>query len=204
MGPPIGADGCRLLVGLGNPGARYAATRHNLGFMVLDRLAAAHGLSVSRYACGAFCGRASIAGVTLHLAKPWGYMNRSGGPVAALRRHLRLDHRALLVVHDDLDLDFGRIKITEKGGHGGHRGLQSIIEALGGGDFPRLRVGIGRPAVPEENDAVAWVLSTFSAEQRRRLPSILEMAREAAETVIASGTQVGMNRFNGRRSTISH
>jgi len=194
----------RLLIGLGNPGEQYAHTRHNAGFMVLDALTRYHALSLARYCCGAFCGRGEIEMVPVLLAKPWGYMNRSGIPVATLARHMKIEASELLVIHDDLDLDFGRIKITEKGGHGGHKGLKSIIDALGHGAFPRLRIGIGRPATDEQVDPAVYVLAVFGTAEQKQLPSILDRAREAVETVVTRGTKAGMNRFNSRRSAISN
>ncbi len=189
----------RLVVGLGNPGPRYAPTRHNVGFMVADRLAEEAGIAVGREKFGAEFGRGRIDGHEIILAKPNSFMNRSGPPVRALAEFFQISTREVLVIHDDIDLDFGRLKIKEKGGHGGHNGIRSLIDAFGGGDFARLRVGIGRS---DGGRAVAdYVLDRFLPEEAGVLPQIIDRARDAVITILCKGITAGMNQFNTKRIT---
>jgi PTH1 family peptidyl-tRNA hydrolase len=176
--------------GLGNPTRRYAATRHNVGFMVLDMLA-------SRLKCrfrglpGRDIARKQFAGQDLILVKPLLYMNESG---VAVQRQLERRPDDLLVVCDDLALPFGRLRLRPKGSDGGHKGLASIILHLGRGDFPRLRVGIDAPEPGK--DAVQYVLEPFSEDQAGLLPEVLARAADACLTVVTQGIQSAMNRFN--------
>jgi peptidyl-tRNA hydrolase, PTH1 family len=189
----------RLVVGLGNPGERYAPTRHNVGFMVADRLADEAGISLGREKFGAVFGRGRLEGHEIVLAKPNSFMNRSGSPVRALADFFQLSSREMLVIHDDIDLDYGRFKIKEKGGHGGHNGIRSLIDAFGGGDFARLRVGIGRS---ERGKPVAdFVLDRFLPTEAAALPQIIDRARDAVVTILCKGTKVGMNQFNTKLIT---
>lgn len=190
----------RLVVGLGNPGPRYAATRHNIGFRVLDRLAAEFGIEVSREKFTAVFGRGRIADVDVVLAKPLAFMNRSGPPVRNLADFFRISSQGLLVLHDDIDLDYGRLKIKEKGGHGGHNGIRSLIDAFDGGDFARLRVGIGRSETGEQPVA-DYVLDHFTRDEAAELPRIIERARDAVVTILCKGTKIGMNQFNTKPVT---
>ena len=189
----------RLVVGLGNPGERYARTRHNVGFMVADRLADDAGIAFGREKFGAVFGRGRLEGNDIILAKPNSFMNRSGPPVRALADFFQIDSREVLVIHDDIDLDYGRLKIKEKGGHGGHNGIRSLIDAFGGGDFTRLRVGIGRS---DSGERVAdFVLDRFLPMEADVLPQIIDRAREAVVTILCRGTKVGMNQFNTKLIT---
>lgn len=190
-----------VVVGLGNPGGTYAATRHNAGFMALDSLATHHGIQLATQEYGAIYGQGKIAGRCVVLAKPWRFMNRSGDPVAELLQHLASSVQELLVIYDDMDLELGRIQIKQKGGHGGHKGLQSIMEAIGGGEFVRLRLGIGRP--PIGIDPVEFVLEPFAPHEHCALAHMLEKAREAVVAILAEGPQHGMNRFNRKRAAVS-
>jgi PTH1 family peptidyl-tRNA hydrolase len=148
-----------LVAGLGNPGAEYAATRHNIGFMVVDSLADAHGIAVQRRKFDVLYGKGRIAGAEVVLAKPQAFMNRSGPPLRQLADFFRILGKAMVVVHDDIDLAFQRLKIKEKGGDGGHKGIRSIINAFGGGDFTRVRLGVGRSQIGAQ--VVDHVLSGF-------------------------------------------
>lgn len=189
-----GGSPLRLVAGLGNPGDRYAATRHNVGFRVVDRLAEEYGIRVERRKAEALYGRGRIEAVEVVLAKPIAFMNRSGPPLRGLCDFFQVRVEDLLVIHDDIDLEFGRLKIKAKGGHGGHNGIRSIMEAFGGGDFARLRVGIGRG---EAGERVAdYVLDRFLPEENARLGEILDRARDAAVTILCRGITIGMNRFN--------
>jgi peptidyl-tRNA hydrolase, PTH1 family len=183
-----------LVAGLGNPGANYAQTRHNAGFLVIDALAGAHKITLQKRKFDVLYGRGSIKGVDVLLAKPQSYMNRSGPPLRALADYFRIQRQAMVIVHDDIDLAFQRLKIKEKGGDGGHKGIRSIIDAFGGGEFTRLRIGVGRCA--GDRDVVDHVLGEFDQEQTKVLGELLQTASEAIVTVLTKGTKDGMNRYN--------
>jgi len=190
----------RLVVGLGNPGEAYAKTRHNAGFMVVDKISDAFSIALEKQKFDARFGIGFVNGVKIVLAKPMAYMNRSGPQVQKIAGYFRILCEDMLVVHDDIDLTFGRLKIKEKGGDGGHRGVRSIIDAFGGGDFTRLRIGVGRPDV--EKDASDYVLGKFSLEERKVLSQIITSAKDAIVTILCKGTKEGMNRFNNKRIVI--
>jgi peptidyl-tRNA hydrolase, PTH1 family len=183
-----------LVAGLGNPGANYAQTRHNAGFLVIDALAGVHKITLQKRKFDVLYGRGSIKGVDVLLAKPQSYMNRSGPPLRALADYFRIQRQAMVIVHDDIDLAFQRLKIKEKGGDGGHKGIRSIIDAFGGGEFTRLRIGVGRSA--GDRDVVDHVLGEFDQEQTKVLGELLQTASEAIVTVLTKGTKDGMNRYN--------
>lgn len=187
----------RLIVGLGNPGPEYKDTRHNAGFMAVDLLAAELGAGRWRTRCRSLAAEAFWGGEKVVLAKPQTFMNRSGEAVAPLLRWYGLGPSGLLVVCDDLDLPLGRIRIRKKGGDGGHRGLKSIIAALGSGEFARLRVGIGRPG--PEKDVVEWVLERFTAEEGPFVEESLVRAVRAVLVILEAGIEEAMNRFNRRQ-----
>ncbi|MEJ2221241.1 MAG: aminoacyl-tRNA hydrolase [Desulfobacterales bacterium] len=184
----------RLIVGLGNPGSQYENTRHNAGFMLVDKLAGEFGISVTKNKFDVRYGRGAIEGCAVMLAEPMAYMNRSGWPVQKLAAYFKINSKDLIVVHDDIDLAFGRLKIKEKGGHGGHKGLQSIMNAFGEDEFVRLRIGIGRS---EAGSSVSdHVLGPFFDDESKQLESVLICARDAVVTILTEGSKVGMNRFN--------
>lgn len=185
-----------LVVGLGNPGPAYAETRHNVGFAVLDRLAARHGGKYSADRSPASWARVRIAGLPVVLLKPLAFMNASGSPVAVWRSRLDLPSAQVLLIHDDLDLACGRMRIVRRAGDGGHRGVASVHAALGTTDLPRVRVGIGRPAGTEE--VVDRVLSGFDASEAGIMAEALDRAAEAVETIVGDGPVAAMNRFNVR------
>jgi PTH1 family peptidyl-tRNA hydrolase len=184
----------RLVVGLGNPGAKYVATRHNIGFRVVDQLAVAFGIDIGREKFSAVFGRGRAEGIEVVLAKPMAYMNLSGPPVRSLADFFRISAQEVLVIHDDIDLEYGRLKIKEKGGHGGHNGIRSLINAFGGGDFTRLRVGIGRSDAGAQ--VADYVLDQFTRDEAAELPLIIARARDAVVTILGKGTKIGMNQFN--------
>jgi PTH1 family peptidyl-tRNA hydrolase len=186
--------GLRLVVGLGNPGRAYETTRHNVGFMVIDRVAGDFSISLDRRKFDVVFGRGRVEHRDVILAKPLAYMNRSGPPIRQLADYLRLTGADLLIVHDDIDLAFGRLKIKEKGGHGGHNGLKSLMAAFGGGDFVRLRVGIGRSEYGA--NVTDHVLGRFLSDERNVLHQILTKARDAVVTILCKGAKEGMNHFN--------
>lgn len=174
----------QVVVGLGNPGPGYRGTRHNVGQAVLDHLAHRLGRRF-RTRGGNALAEAEWAGEPLYLAKPLAFMNVVGPSVAGLLRDLGLDPTALIIVHDDLDLPFGRVRIRQKGRHGGHNGIRSVIEALDTEQFRRVKVGIGRPATKDE--VVDWVLTDFTPEEHDALPAVIERAAEAVLELAASG-----------------
>jgi peptidyl-tRNA hydrolase, PTH1 family len=186
----------RLVAGLGNPGGAYADTRHNIGFRVIDHIVQRRRFSWERSSTELICARGRMGDTKVLLAKPMAYMNRSGPPLLALAEELRIQVREMVVIYDDIDLAFGRVKIQEKGGSGGHRGLGSIIAAFDTQDFIRLRLGIGRPA--NKAEVVDYVLGKFTQEEASRLGAILTVAENAVETVLNQGTMTGMNVFNKR------
>ncbi|MGQ9824601.1 MAG: aminoacyl-tRNA hydrolase [Desulfotomaculales bacterium] len=186
-----------LIVGLGNPGEEYRNTRHNAGFMVVERLAAELGAGRWRARCRSLVAEAFSGGGKVVLARPQTFMNRSGDAVAPLLRWYALEPSGLLVVCDDLDLPLGQIRLRKKGGDGGHRGLRSVIAVLGSGEFARLRVGIGRPG--PEKDVTEWVLERFSAKEAPLVEDSLARAVQALLVVLEEGIEAAMNRFNRRQ-----
>jgi peptidyl-tRNA hydrolase, PTH1 family len=191
----------RLVVGLGNPGQIYSGTRHNAGFMVLDELAEAFSIDLSKRKFNALFGIGSVDGVKVVLAKPMGFMNRSGPPVQQVAGYFRISCEDILVIHDDIDLEFGKLKIKEKGGDGGHKGVRSIMDAFGRGDFARLRIGVGRPDA--EYGAADYVLDNFAFEEKKVVSRIIASAKDAVVTILCKGTKEGMNRFNNKKISIS-
>jgi peptidyl-tRNA hydrolase, PTH1 family len=187
-----------MVVGLGNPGRQYDGTPHNVGFMAVDcladRLKAGWKRSLRFRARTA---QGGCAGEPVLLVKPQTYMNRSGVAVGALARYHRLAPADVIVVLDDADLDAGRLRVRPRGGSGGHRGLQSLIEALGDEAFARVRVGIGRPE-DGQRDLVEHVLSRGTQAERDRLKAMAGLAADAAECIVTEGAEAAMNRFNGR------
>ena len=184
----------RLVVGLGNPGSSYLKTRHNVGFMVIDALADAFSIPVEKKKFDVLFGRGRIQGIEVILAKPMAFMNRSGLPTRRLTEYFGISGEDLFVIHDDIDLTFERLKIKMKGGHGGHNGIRSMIDAFGNGDFSRLRVGVGRPEGAK--DVTGHVLGRFSDDERKVLDQVIERARDAAVTILSNGIEEGMNKFN--------
>jgi PTH1 family peptidyl-tRNA hydrolase len=181
-----------LIAGLGNPGRAYEQTRHNVGFMLADMLADAHGIGFSRME-GCLAGTGAISGRDVVIAKPMAYMNRSGDAIDALRSEFSIPVESILVLYDDIDLPLGRIRLRRDGGSGGHRGVESIIERLGSRLFPRLRLGIGRPS---QADAKDFVLSRFKEEETPILDEMLKRGAECVEGLIEKGIDYAMNRFN--------
>lgn len=193
----------RLIVGLGNPGDSYRQTRHNIGFQVVEALAAAYSIAVERHGAlqDVAYGSGWIHGVEAAVAEPLAFMNRSGPPIRALLEFTGMTCGEILVVHDDIDLVFGRLKIKKKGGYGGHKGILSLIGALGGGDFPRLRLGVGRPAAGIS--VSEHVLRPFAPEEHHRLEAFIAAACDAVRVVLTMGLEEGMNRFNQKKEAFS-
>jgi len=188
------ANRLRLVVGLGNPGSAYEDTRHNAGFMVVDKIAQDFNISLNKTKFDTVFGRGFIEDVDVILVKPMAFMNRSGPPLQKLAHYFRISGEDMLVIHDDIDLAFGRLKIKSKGGHGGHNGIRSIMDAFGGGDFVRLRIGVGRSEA--EGNVTGHVLGRFSDDKTEMVARVITAARDAAITVLCEGIKVGMNAFN--------
>jgi PTH1 family peptidyl-tRNA hydrolase len=183
----------RLIIGLGNPGRKYAGNRHNVGFQCLDCLAEAWGLSFSRQKHKALLAQGEIAGLEVILAKPQTFMNLSGDAVERMARFYKVSPENILVIYDDLDLPLGRIRLRPEGGSGGHKGMKSIIEHLGANGFPRLRVGIGRPT---HGDPVNYVLDDFTLDERITVDVVYEKVVSAVELWLTEGIGAAMNRYN--------
>ncbi|MDD7811248.1 aminoacyl-tRNA hydrolase [Mycobacterium sp. CSUR Q5927] len=184
--PPV------LVVGLGNPGPNYARTRHNVGFMVVDLLAERIGSGFKLHKrSGADVATGRLSGRAVVLARPRCYMNESGRQVGPLAKFYSVPPAGVVVIHDDLDLDFGRIRLKQGGGEGGHNGLRSIATVLGSKEFQRVRWGIGRP--PGRQDPAAFVLQAFGSREREEVPTICEQAADATELLIELGLEPAQN-----------
>lgn len=184
-----------LLIGLGNPGREYVNTRHNIGFMLIDRLTIRLDARGMKMQSNAIVITSRYGEQKIILAKPQTYMNLSGQSVQGLAHFYKIPLENLLVAHDDLDIPFGTIRIRPTGGPGGQRGMASTIEKLGTKDFPRLRLGIGRP--PGRMDPKDYVLQDFSKDDSKLLPEVLDRATDAALTFVTDGLNKAMNKFNG-------
>ena len=191
-----GGTRMKLIAGLGNPGREYRDSRHNFGFLVVDALAAAQHIRVWGFRFHSRIGKGRLAGEEVVLQKPRTYMNLSGSAVAPALRSYHLEPADLLVIHDDLDLPLGRLKITAKGGSAGHKGIASIIQQLGTDQFLRLRLGIGKPESSE--DTVEFVLRPFRSGELKQRNEILDRAVEAVEVILSEGVEAAMNRFHNQ------
>ena len=183
----------KLIIGLGNPGPGYANNRHNVGFQCVDRMVRRHGPASSRIMHKAHVSSVQIGGTKVMLAKPLTFVNLSGQAVSSLLLWYHVGVSDLLVIHDDLDLPLGRIRLRQEGGSGGHKGVLSIIGALGTESFPRLRIGIGRPVHGDPRD---YVLSDFAPDELLVVESIYSRATAAVESFIVHGIAAAMNTFN--------
>ena len=188
-----------LVVGLGNPGPKYAATRHNVGQMVVDELAARRGESFREHKAGARVVETWVrpGGDKLVLAKPNSFMNVSGAPVGALARFYSVDPERVVLVHDELDIPFDTIKLKVGGGHGGHNGIRDVARVLTTPDFPRVRVGIGRP--PGRQDPADWVLAPFGAAERPNLPILVADAADAVVQLVEEGLLAAQQKHHAPR-----
>jgi len=189
-----------IIVGLGNPGRAYRDTRHNIGFVVLDRLAVKAGLTFSRMEMKALVAKGELNGQRLILVKPQTYMNLSGQAVGTLMRFYKIPLENLLVIYDDVDLPYETLRMRPQGGSAGQKGMQSIIESMGSPNFSRLRVGVGRP--PGQRQAADYVLQSFSKDELEVLPFVLDRAVEAVMTFVDSGIEVAMNKYNTSQESI--
>lgn len=184
-----------LVVGLGNPGREYRDTRHNIGFMAVDQIAKALNVRLMKVQSKAIMGIAAFEGKKIVLAKPQTYMNLSGQSVSGLLRFYKIPIQQMIVVHDDLDLPLGTLRMRPAGGSAGQKGLGSIIQQLATQDFPRLRLGIGRP--PGRMDAADYVLQDFAANEQEVLKAVFDQSVQAVQTFIQYGLERAMNQFNG-------
>jgi peptidyl-tRNA hydrolase, PTH1 family len=186
-----------LIAGLGNPGKSYQFTRHNLGFLILQALGDRHQVSITRKKFKSLYGQGEIEGQRVLLVLPQTYMNLSGEAVGHWLRYARVPTERLIVVHDDLDLPWGRLRIVARGGAGGHKGVLSLIEHLKTSEFLRIKAGVGRP--PEGIPAEEYVLSPIPGALRPELSALIERGREAAEHLLREGPEKSMNLFNSRQ-----
>ncbi|MCW2540884.1 MAG: putative peptidyl-tRNA hydrolase [Frankiales bacterium] len=191
------ADERYLVAGLGNPGAKYAGNRHNVGFLVADELAARVGgkFKVTKSQGGpAETVEGRLAGHPVVLVKPMSFMNTSGGPTAAIARFFHIPVERVIAVHDELDLPYGTLRLKRGGGEGGHNGLRSLTTTLGSKDYARIRFGIGRP--PGRQDPADFVLRDFAAAERGELGFLIDRAADAIELLLTDGLDVAQNRYN--------
>jgi PTH1 family peptidyl-tRNA hydrolase len=179
-----GTDGVALIVGLGNPGPAYAANRHNVGFLIADVLADRIGGNFKRHKSGPDMLEGRLAGRRVVVAKPWSFMNLVGAQVAGVSRFFKVEPAGLLVLHDELDLPFGTVRLKAGGGEGGHNGLRSISKSLSSRDYRRVRFGIGRP--PGRMDPADYVLRDFAASEKQELPVLLEAAADLVEQALVA------------------
>jgi PTH1 family peptidyl-tRNA hydrolase len=184
----------KLIVGLGNPGREYEQTRHNAGFLVVDRLSQETGIKLNKTGHFSLWGAGKIWSEQVVLQKPQTYMTLSGNAVGSIARWYKLKPEDFLIIYDDLDLPLGQIRIKEQGGAGGHRGLSSIINQFGTKEIPRLRIGIGRPQ--DRMEVVDYVLTKFTRSEQDELDQVLIRAVTAVKTLVEDGINVAMNRYN--------
>jgi len=192
----------KLIVGLGNPGKAYAHNRHNIGFRCINHLARLHSISIKGHQCQSQVGTGKIAGVEVLLAKPKTFVNLSGEAVGRLMRKYSIPVNNLIVIYDDLDLPLGKLRLRPSGSAGGHKGINSIISALGSEDFPRIKVGIGRPTtedgavITDEDVIVGHVLSDFTPQEEAAIKPAIATAAEAIHCILTEGIVAAMNKFN--------
>ena len=197
---PRGSGGARqpvewLIAGLGNPGPKYKNTRHNVGWWALDDLAESSGVSLKSSGADSETAEAVISDVGVLLVRPLTYVNRSGNALRHLTRKHRVAPSNLIVIYDDLNLETGKLRIRSKGGAGGHNGMKSIIASLGTEEFPRIRIGVGRPV--DSSEQVDYVLGTMAPKERELVRDTARRAAQASITAVTEGIETAMNRFNG-------
>ena len=182
-----------LIVGLGNPGKQYEQTRHNIGFDVIDYMANKYNIDVNREKFKGICGEGFIENKKVILLKPLTYMNLSGESIRELANFYKLEDDEIIVVYDDISLDIGRLRIREKGSAGGHNGIKSIIQNLGGDKFPRVKVGVGQP----KDNLVNHVVGKFSKEDREHIEKVIPVVSDAIVEIVKNDAKESMNKFNG-------
>lgn len=184
----------KLIVGLGNPGRSYSQHRHNIGFRVIDLLAQRHGIELRKRLFQAMTGSGSIAGESVLLAEPETFMNLSGESVIPLLHFYKVELDSLIVIHDDLDIECGKLKLAARGGHGGHNGIRSLLDAAGADGFLRVRIGIGRP--PVGMDPANYVLSRFPEEDRENIDNLVARAADAVEALLRDGLAKAQQQYH--------
>jgi PTH1 family peptidyl-tRNA hydrolase len=184
----------KLIGGLGNPGAAYQATRHNIGYRLIEYISRQNNIPIQQPAVLAHIGQGTLWDIPVVLAKPATFMNRSGEAVKALADYFRILHSNIIIIHDDLDLPFGQIRVKTRGGSGGHRGIASLLDCLQEDTFIRIRIGIGRPL--SGTDESQFVLQAFSAEEENKLDEILVRAGQCLKTLLIEGPESAMNQFH--------
>ncbi len=189
-----------MIAGLGNPGKDYSGTRHNIGFILVEELARRYSLNFNKSRFDAEIAKGKPGGKEILLVKPQSYMNRSGFPVQKISAWFNVDIPKVIIVHDELDLPFGRIMIVKNRGHGGHNGIRSIIDALGARNFIRVRMGVGRPR-HESADVTGHVLGRFSKDEKLELDILVANGADACELILSKGLQMAMNTVNGSNSS---
>ena len=191
-----------LIIGLGNPGSRYQFTRHNIGFMVLEKIATRWEVDLKQKSFDALWNRGKIAGTDVLLAMPQTFMNLSGNAVRKLLAYFKVDVNNLIVIHDDLDLPFGSVRLKTGGGDAGHKGLNSIITCLGSAGFMRIRMGIGKPS--DRTPVEDYVLQRFDSEETELLQTIVQLASEATAEIVISGMQQAMAKYHTKNKNMSN
>jgi len=186
----------KLIVGLGNPGRVYANNRHNIGFICINHFARTHSIKFDRKQGRARIGMGKIAGNEVVLAKPQTYVNLSGKSVSQLVQRFNISLDDLIIIHDDLDLPLGKIRLSYGSSSGGHKGIDSLINYLGNQDFTRIRIGVGRPAEASEDEIIAYVLSDFTPEQRQAIAKVIPKVTEAILCLLTEGLTPAMNKYN--------
>jgi PTH1 family peptidyl-tRNA hydrolase len=190
----MSSDKCILVAGLGNPGSEYSNTRHNIGFQVIEKLSEKYNIQLSKNKFQTIFGKGRIEGKEAILAMPQAFMNRSGLPLMNLSSFFKAKCEDFLVIYDDIDLPLKKFKIKPGGGHGGHNGMRSIVDAFGSSKIPRLRVGVGRPE--KGRDVAKHVLGKFSVEEAEIIPEVLQISTDAVGIIIREGITKGMNNIN--------
>ena len=185
-----------LIAGLGNPGKEYENTRHNVGFLTIDKIAEDVGVKITKKGFQSLYNLGQFEESKILLLKPQTYMNNCGNALREAREFYKIDTDKIIVIHDEIDLPLGRIKLKKDGGSAGHNGIKSIIQNIGSDNFARVRVGVGKPY--DKNNVIKHVLSGFSKEERQQLPEVIESARDSVFAIIINGIEKAMNEFNIR------
>jgi len=186
----------KIIAGLGNPGKKYALTRHNIGFLAIEALASKFHLNIDKIRFGSEYVKTRIKNKEVFLVKPTTYMNLSGLPIHKFASYYKIDIEDIIVVHDDMDLSFGKIKVVKSRGHGGHNGVRSIIDAVGKKDCIRIRIGVGHPG--SEKNVTSHVLGHFSPDEKKMLDQCIDTASDACLYILEKGVNAAMNLYNAR------
>ncbi len=186
----------KIIAGLGNPGTKYIHTRHNAGFDIIEAVAQTYSININKKKFNSLYSKNIIENKQVILVKPTTYMNLSGFPIKKFSDYYNIKHTDIIIIHDDIDLLLGRIKIKEKGGDGGHKGVRSIIDALGDNNFIRVRFGVGRPETEKKTEVSDYVLKSYDYFEKKNIKSLIDKAKEAAISILLEGVEDSMNYFN--------